>query len=296
MLLLIAGSPDGTADRIVSAYGSEVFRLNFDLWKDYHLALSPDGWSIENPAGLKITSKTVTRAFWWKAFNFWVAGEDKLISAEVRYIFREIYGSCVDKGIAKGNFIDWHNLRGKVHILRLAKQFFHIPKTLVTLNGSGTDSLNGLSLVAKSLSSELSNENTVMATVEVGLDRIDPSFPWYLQSKVDSDWDVTVLQCGNLLFPFRRSRKNLKGLDWRLEQSFDYSTKEWFPFEISKTDAKNIIKLSESIGVEFGRYDFLIDTSGNLLFLEFNANGQWVFLDVWNEYGLLDAVVGWIKS
>ena len=35
MLLLITGSLDATADRLVAEYGEGLFRFNFDLWRDY---------------------------------------------------------------------------------------------------------------------------------------------------------------------------------------------------------------------------------------------------------------------
>ena len=35
--------------------------------------------------------------------------------------------------------------------------------------------------------------------------------------------------------------------------------------------------------------------SGELVFLELNATGQWVFLDIENKYGLLSHVVEWLR-
>ena len=62
-------SGDGTSDQIVYKYGTEdVFRLNYDIWSEYDVTYSPDYWSITNPSGHKITSKTATKAFWWKTF------------------------------------------------------------------------------------------------------------------------------------------------------------------------------------------------------------------------------------
>ena len=54
--------------------------------------------------------------------------------------------------------------------------------------------------------------------------------------------------------------------------------------------------LSAELDLEFGRYDFMLDDSGALAFLEVNANGQWVFLDITDKYGLLDCVVTWMKK
>ena len=58
MLLLITGSKDGTSDRIVAMLEKNVFRLNFDLWKEYKIDFTPVGWKISNPASHEVTSET----------------------------------------------------------------------------------------------------------------------------------------------------------------------------------------------------------------------------------------------
>ena len=296
MLLLLTGSYDGTADRLVLSYGPGVFRLNYDLWQDYHLAFSEDGWSISSPAGHEISSETVTCAYWWKAFSYFTQ-DDRLIKSEVKYIFRDIYGWCQARGLAKGNSIDFHNRLGKLTIIGYAKDYFSVPPTLVTFNGSKLDIFGDHPLVAKSLSSELSDSKGALMTIEVDAERLDLSYPWYLQAKIDSEWDVTVLYCGGRSFPFRRSRSDLKGLDWRADQNFERLTEEWEPMAADPSFDAKIRGLSKKLGVEFGRYDFMtVGNSSELMFLEFNANGQWVFLDPFDKHGLLSCVTEWLKA
>jgi hypothetical protein len=296
MLLLITGSYDGTADRLVLSYGPGVFRLNYDLWRHYHLSFDNDGWSIRNPAGLEISSKTVSAVFWWKAFAFFTS-DDRFIKSEVKYVFREIYGWCCRRGIAKGNSIDFHNTLGKMNILGLAKQYFSVPETLVTFNGEASERMSGRSVVAKSLSSERNDDGGSLLTTEVNFEQLDYQYPWYLQEKVDSGWDVTILYCNAKAFAFRRSRAALKGLDWRAEQSMGaFLEEEWELIPLEMSVLKSLNMLSRDMGVEFGRYDFMIESNGGqLIFLEFNANGQWVFLDPYNKHGLLEAVTDWLR-
>lgn len=297
MLLLLTGSKDGTSDRIVAMLEKNVFRLNFDLWKDYNIDFTPVGWRISNPAGHEITSETVSKAFFWKPFDYFIT-DDKLVSSEIKYIFRELYGWCVSRGMLKGTPFYYHQQLGKMNILSIAKQFFEIPKTLVTVGLSDIKQLETTSVVVKSLSSEVSNDDKVLMTTLVDTAQLDPGFPWYLQTKVESDWDITVFLCGDKLFPFRRSRKNLKGIDWRAEQSLDWrDPKSWFPFDLNADDTEKLLALSATLKVDYGRYDFMLcSETNNLVFLEYNANGQWTFLDVHNEYGLLDQVVHYLTS
>lgn len=297
MLLLITGSYDGTADRLVLSYGENIFRLNYDLWQDYQLAFKNDGWLIRSPSGLEITSDTVSAAYWWKAFSYFTQ-DDRMVKSEVKYVLRDIYGWCQSRGIAKGNSIDFHNRFGKLTIIGLASKYFSVPKTLVAFNGCQFQEMNSSPVVAKSLSSELSDNEGALMTTEVELDKLDPSYPWYLQHKIESNWDVTVFYCGGNVFPFRRSREGLKGLDWRADQSLEaLLQEEWQPMTCNRTFASNLKALSSDLGIDFGRYDFMtIGDTDELAFLEFNANGQWVFLDPFNKHGLLSAVTKWLKA
>jgi hypothetical protein len=129
MLLVLTGSADGTADLLFSKIGNKGFRFNYDIFSDYSVVVRPDSWSVENPAGLKITNTTATAAFWWKAFNFFVKEED-YIAEEVKYIFREIYGWFLARSLAKGNNPEFHRFNGKIQILNVASAYFEIPKTI----------------------------------------------------------------------------------------------------------------------------------------------------------------------
>ena len=296
MLLLFSGSYDGTVDRIVLSYGDDVFRFNYDLWQEYDLSFTENGWVIRNPAGREINSETVTASYWWKAFAFFTQ-DDKYVKAEVKYTLRDIHGWCQARDLAKGNSIDFHNKLGKMTILGLAKEYFTVPETLVTFRKFSASRLDGSQVVAKSLASELSDNKGALMTTQVNIAELDPSFPWYLQCKIDSAWDVTVFYCNAQSFSFRRSRAGLTGLDWRSDQNLEMLVEEWEPIDLGDSFAKKIRSLSNKLGVEFGRYDFMtVGDTDDLVFLEFNANGQWVFLDPFDKYGLLDCVTKWLRS
>jgi hypothetical protein len=297
VLLLITGSADGTADRIVSRYGDGIFRFNYNLWKEYKVSYTPTSWSIENPAGLKITSETATNVFWWKAFAY-MTQDDRMIKEEVKYFLRDIYGWFQVRGLSKGNSINYHNTYGKINILGIANKYFKIPSSLFSIGLEDTSHLNKKRLITKSLSSEISSDNKVlMATKIPSIERLDKNFPWFLQTEVISDWDITIFICGKKNFAFKRSRNDLKGIDWRAEQDFEYTKQEWFPFDLSSDDEVNIFSLAADLDIEFGRFDFMTEGSSNeLVFLEMNATGQWVFLDIKEKYGILDHVVNWLKN
>jgi hypothetical protein len=297
VLLLITSEPNVTSDFITLGYGDDIFRLNVNLWRDYRIAFTRDGWEIANAkTDRRIDSGSVTRAYWWKAFST-VIDDDNYVKEEIRYTIYDIYGWCLERGVVKGNSPLFHRRHGKLTILGKAKKYFTTPRTLVSIGLHGVGALESKAAVAKSLSSEATNDNKVMMTTEVDVARLDPRYPWYLQEKIESAWDVTVFYCDKKCFAFRRSRKRLKGLDWRAEQFSHDRQEPWEPMRLAAAEEARIRALSGELSVEIGRYDFLTigDTDG-LVFLEFNASGQWLFLDPERQYGLVECVVAWLKA
>lgn len=296
MLLLITGSADGTSDLLVSEIGNEnVFRFNYDIFNDYELEFTPDYWKITNPIGHSIDSNSVTSAFWWKAFNFYLLNQEKFIVEEVKYIFRELYHWCRLRGIAKGTPHDFHNHMGKMNILSVASRYFSVPKTLATFRLGGLSSLDNVDVVAKAFTSGLTDTNKALSTTAVNKAQLHPDFPWYLQELIDSKADITIFICGKNYYAYSRSRENLSGLDWRLEQDITGTQKEWFRFELPIEIQHAVMMFCKDIGVDWGRMD-LMELQGNLIFLEFNANGQWVFLDYSGEDGLVKAVSSYLMN
>lgn len=297
MLLLITSEPNITSDLITLQYGDNIFRFNMNLWRDYQIAFTQDRWEILNTkSDHRINSNIATKAYWWKAFNSFI-DDDNYIKEEIKYTIADIYGWCLDRGIVKGNSPLYHRRFGKLTILGKAKKYFPTPRTLVSVGLCGVEELQRKSVVAKSLSSESTNDKKIVMTTEVDVSRLDPKCPWYLQEKIDSAWDITVLYCNKRCFSFKRSRKLLKGLDWRAEQFASDQKEMWVPTKLDGADEDRIRALSEDLNVEFGRYDFLtIGDTDRLVFLELNASGQWMFLDPDRKYGLLECVVSWLKA
>ena len=293
MLLIITGSIDGTSDRILKNLKQTAFRFNFDLYKEYEFELTPNYWRITNPTGHSISSETITGLCWWKAFNY-TAHDEPFINDELKHIFRELSGWAIRRNLVKGNLPDFHNRFGKIGILEIAKQHFKIPDTLITWGFKSAPPIN--QAVAKSLSSGLTTSNKALFTTAIDTNRLDPRFPWFLQSKVDAIADTTVFICGSKLFCFDRDRSGLNGLDWRAEQNFSNYEEEWILKGLTEKEDSSIRRFCRDLAVAWGRIDLLRTRDGELVFLEYNANGQWVFLDYSNKYGLVDTVVEYLTK
>ena len=297
MLLFISGSADGTVDRLIHAIDEPVFRLNHDLLDQYQIFFDPKGWSISDPTGRTITSETVSRVFWWKAFHYFRSDLDQMVKAEFKYILREIYGWSLSRGIVKGNPPSWHEYNGKINIQTLAESVgFPCPQTAVFVGSSRVEGMPD-DLVAKSLSSQPASDGKVLYTTRVKNGSFHPRFPWFIQTEVESDWDVTVFICGSQFWAFKRNRSDLPGIDWRTEQDMDKLGNCWEFFQLREADISRLNALNERLKVEIGRHDFMIDRhTGELVFLEFNATGQWVFLDYNDVYNLVGSVAKWLVT
>ena len=295
MLLLFTCSGDGTADRLTARLNDDAFRFNFDLLDEYEVELRPDFWRLTDPTGRSITSESCQRAFWWKAFSAWKDGLDKMLMSEHKYVFRDLYGLLTYQGKTVGNAPNWHDQLGKLGVLNIASLHIRIPDSIVTMKLAGIATLNDRKVVAKSLSSSLTSDNRALFTTEVSTQRLHPGFLWFLQEKLESRWDVTVFLCDGKLFAFKRDRSTLKGIDWRAEQSFDPDANEWISYSLRPRGAEALLRIARDLNVEFGRFDLMtVGETEELIFLEYNANGQWVFLDYNNRHGLLDAVADWL--
>jgi len=294
MLLFITGSCDVHANLLLENCNLAAFRLNYDLWQDYSIRFEPGRWEIASPAGRTITSESATHCFWWKAFNFRIEADPYLV-AEIKYVFRELYGMFLRRGLTVGNPPDFHNQCGKLQILHMASKYFRIPDTLCGWNLPATADFAAHELVAKSLSSEPTSDGKVLFTTPVTYAQIDRTLPWYLQTEVKARDDVTVFVCGESQFAFSRSRENLPGLDWRRIVAESPEESGWRPKTLSPGEAKALHALCRDLGVAWGRFDLMEDDDG-LVFLEFNANGQFGFLDFYCDNGLMRAAAAYLST
>ena len=269
--------------------------MNFDQLPEYKISFSLKNWYVENPIGKIISSEVATSVLWWKAFAASPDSYDKYLNEESKYFFREIYSWFRDHGTIKGNSIDFHNTYGKMRISKKASRYFSVPDSLITYQLANESDVKKQNRIVKSLSSVLVAEGKALFTSDVSNRELNPNFPWYIQEKIEAKSDLTFFVVGRKIFGFERSRENLKGLDWRSDQSLDGSIEEWFPYQISEKFEKNLLLLNDELEIEWGRYDFMLTTADEIKFLEFNANGQWVFLDFNEKYGLLDCVVEYLQ-
>lgn len=293
MLLIITGKSDGTIDALVDHLQKPFFRLNLDDFRKYEFSFSNEYWKITNPTGLTIDSNSASACFWWKAFMYQL-DFDKYVKEEIKIFAESLYSWFVTREMNLGNPPYLEQAWGKFRQADIASKYLTVPAQYL---GWGEQFLaqfqDDKKRVAKSISGNLTESSKALFTTEVDPSTLDPSYPWYLQEKVISDFDITIQIVGTELFAFQKSRSDLSGIDWRKEQ-FSSST-PWEKIVLPPEENAAIQSFIAEMGVTWGRMDFLRE-EGELKFLELNPNGQWVFLDPENKTGLLTSVASYLQG
>lgn len=280
--LIITDSYDATTDILIKYIGQEnIFRLNFDLINTTEIHFCNNSLLLKNGERV-VTDSEVKKVLWRKPFNIDV-DRDKYINEELKYIFREIFNffALQNKTVLVQPNIERY--KGKIIQMTIAEKYFCVPSWEVFLNANPTIQ----DCVAKSLSTEVIDKNKVLYTTRVNSSYLDNAYPWYLQQEIFALSDVTIVYVNGKTFAFELIR-NKDTVDWRKE--INRSEQQWEVHIINEDFTNNVILFMNDIGLNYGRLDFLYNESA-YYFLEVNPNGQWAWLDIENENGLMKEMV-----
>ena len=288
-LLIITNSYDVTTDLLLDKLqGQPVFRFNCDQITRYQIRVDQHGFTISDPTGRTVSSDSVKKVYWRKPFNATSLGQEvwtKYVEAEVRYMLSELVNLLWSEQemVLVEPFAERRT--GMLLQLRHARTLFHVADYEFALNRISERS----PAVVKSLSSELIDEK-VMYTTQVSPEELDSRFPWFIQQLVQADKDVTVVFVRGQLFAFSLERDFLdRSVDWR---RFSRPEQKWQAHSLPATMQEAIRVYMRTLRLDYGRLDFLLDAHNDRYwFCEVNPNGQFAWLDLDNEHGVLDAIV-----
>ncbi len=298
VLFLYTNSYDGTADLVVKRLGSEsVFRLNFDLWKDYKLRIGPQEFELQNPVGRVLRPQDVAKVYWRKPAptrkifpERHLSQEDCYVEAELWYTIRDLVNMFWQQGklVLIEPFAE--ERVGKLVQMRVASRFFQVPDWRIT-RGFSPAGIDNRSAVVKSLTLDRVADYSVIWATKVSPQELDPEAPWFVQEYVEAKADVTVVFVRGDLFAFELDRNfTERSIDWR-EVSLDPGAPEWRVHTLPVPVAAAIREYMAAISLDYGRLDFLQRASGEYAFLEVNPHGEWGWLDAHGEFGVLQAIL-----
>lgn len=295
---IYTNSYDATADLLVSRMGSEnVFRFNFNMWRDYRIRMGEEGFEIGNPAGRSVTADNVAKFYWrkpmrWKHMfpDVQVADEVNYMEEELWYAMRELANLLWRRGrvVLVEPFGDAR--AGKLVQAAIARRYFRVPSYQFVCGDAKALQEEKIAVV-KSLTSTRVEKGAVFYTTQVRQNELDPKAPWMIQELVEAEKDITVAFVRDRIFSYELDREPFVGrtLDWR-EMSTDSVTQDWPVHPLPADVERGIFSLMAELGLQYGRIDLLY-SRGTYHFLEVNANGEWGWLDAEGTNGLLDKIV-----
>lgn len=280
--LVLTDSYDATTDLLIHYIGNDnIFRLNIDKWHETKIHITNESIKL-TVLNNEISDKEISKVLWRKPLNYELE-TDNYISSELKYIFREIFNYFSNQNKTILIIPNVERYVGKIVQMKAAKNYFNVPEWSVSLNNN----LECGECVVKSLATEKTNDNKIIYTTQVFKENLDPKFPWLLQNIIVADLDVTIVFINGKCFPFELQReKNL--IDWRKE--INKNKQVWKVHTLDNEMRGKIESLMKDLNLKFGRLDFLFNSDG-YHFLEVNPNGQWAWLDLNNENGLMAEMI-----
>lgn len=171
----------------------------------------------------------------------------------------------------------WDLLRARYKPLQLAcasSLGLAVPTTVISGSPARSKSFAlGQHVVAKSSSSGFGIAPYVAAVPASELTRLSEC-PTALQVRIDADADLRIVTIGDEEFRWCRPRTEGMPVDWREADPVGAGFR--FEGSAANTDAVSIAK---SLGLCFSVQDWLIVEADAPVFLEVNAQGQWLFLN-----------------
>ncbi|NBU33623.1 hypothetical protein EB118_00780 [bacterium] len=246
--------------------------------------------------GVDISPKNILASWYRKVsdFNIRDKASDKaallLLQDEVDSLHQSIW-PLYDESIWLNAPENIYKAARKLGQLLVAKKAgFNIPETIVTSDWGAIktrffEDLSYKNIIVKMMRGVIVKDNTEMALPTTILDSNKVnliseravSFPGLYQEYINKyrEWRVTVV--GEEVFPVSiYTDKDAKD-DWRKHQMTSSVT-----FKSERIDcdiSEKCIKFLDDINLKFGAFDFVEKTSGEFVFLECNANGQYYALE-----------------
>ena len=299
MHLIFTSCLDVTSDMLIDRIGSKAMRINNDRPQDHEILIDDRGFTIRDKHGRHVDQDTLVTAIIRKPAPQTSATDDESINT-----FRET--SAAHSGLLH---LIQHLSPEKLPIspskirdtskfvqLNAAKAYFRIAPWAFTTHPAHSRLQEDV--VVKTLSGSPvspgkgAESATFIYVQPAQISELADDYPWFLQERIDAKFDLTVLYINGTQFAQRLDRRSFDGLDWRKHIGTP-TDNLWEPCNLSDDMQKRIDAYMKSIGLRFGRLDFLASTPemSDASFLEVNPNGQWAWMDLKMNNGIFDEMV-----
>ena len=119
----------------------------------------------------------------------------------------------------------------------------------------------------------------------------------FIQSYIEKQFELRVTVVGQDVFAAKiDSQKYAKGQgaeDWRQAEDPDMFLSA---FELKEEDQKKCIEVVTQLGLNFGCLDFVVRPDGELVFLECNPNGQWLWIELATKTPISESIANFLAN
>lgn len=243
----------------------------------------------------KIIHHNDIHSVWWRMKPPFIKSKETvetlryeaLINREWFHVLKPLYENINAKWINK---IDSHyRASHKIYQLRkAAKMGFLIPNTIISNNFDEIKDFIGKhdshsEVIYKPLTYFSEPPDKITTTTTVSLDllkKINSSVkvtPGIFQTRIPKKFELRITIVGETLFSIRIDTQGIPEaeLDWR---THIFNVK-YSKFELPNSLKSSLLKLHKSFDLFYGAYDFIVTEDDNLIFLEVNPGGQWLWLE-----------------
>jgi glutathione synthase/RimK-type ligase-like ATP-grasp enzyme len=288
-VLIISNKSDITSDFIVKSLNEkniEFYRFNTEeLTKSvtFSLNFSSNSYQIEDSKTQKSFDLKEFTSVYYRRPELPVFNSSELSVGEVNFIRNEFIYTLegIYKLLCKAYWISpLYSIReaeNKIYQLDLAKSTgFTIPNSIIT------NSYEQVSFFFKE-----NKEECIIKPIKSGLIEDDT------ESKVVFTNILKSIVVGNKIFAtLIHSQENSKTkTDWRKGEMNLKHEKINLPEEINI----KCIALLQALKLRYGAIDFILDDSGNYIFLEINPNGQWAWIEKQTGYNITQEIVNLLQ-
>ncbi len=298
MIFISTCSQDVTTDFVAKELGAEnIFRFDIDRNGDFAWDFSSIGFRVlDMSSGKEITEKNLTSFYLRKPMYFDFIDVPKYGCVEnwrreeTDELFADFFRECQARGLT-ALLCSKNGKYGKLRQLLAAKRHFRVAPWHF-FHGETPEEVKRGRWVVKSMTSTPVGEGKIFFVREVDPCKLDASYPWFVQERIDGEEEVTVVYVDGACYAASAPRAKFDGEDSR--KSLMAHPQPWPRCALTEKDEAAIRGFMSETGYRFGRFDF-IRKDGELWFLELNPNGQWAWLDERNENGLVTLVADAIR-
>ncbi|EDK0187380.1 hypothetical protein GFV06_20565 [Salmonella enterica] len=286
MILIITSSYDHTCDFLINKYpDASFFRLNTDYFYEYKISYGRDGFKIVNNNGESIASTDCSSIYYRKPAN---QDLENVIEPKYRNFIHKECISLIEgiadsfDGLCLSSPSKMRKADNKIIQASIAKKVgFKIPTFLIGNHSEliiKKDECDEKYIV-KPLASGVVSDGLTKEFVQTNLYCSDMTeemlkySPVYFQVYQEKDYETRVTVVDGSFFCIRIDSDNK--IDWRKQNNRTSYSVNIIPENVRI----NCLKYMECFDMKFGCFDFIIKNNV-WYFLEMNANGQWLWLEL----------------